>query len=146
MSDTRSSDLGTGATGTRPRPTRWVGLIVFAGIIMLMQGLFQVLAGLAALFNDDYFTVGPDGLPLDVNYTVWGWGHLLLGVLIFLAGIGVMSGNPFARMVGVILAVLNGVVALAFSAAAPGWAIVVITLDVLIIYALTVHGGEMSEV
>jgi hypothetical protein len=79
------------------------------------------------------------------DYPTWGWIHLVLGVLIFLAGIGVMSGNPMSRGVGVVLAGLSAISALAFSAAAPVWAVVVVLVDVLIIYALTVHGGAMRD-
>ncbi|MGY1809199.1 hypothetical protein ACI8AF_17665 [Blastococcus sp. SYSU D00669] len=127
-------------------PTRWVGLVVFAGVMMAMLGFFQAIAGLAAIVNDDYYQTAPDRLVLVDDYTTWGWIHLLLGIVIFLAGVGVMSGNAVARAVGVVLAVLSAVSALAFSPAQPVWAAIVVAVDVLVIYALTVHGGEMERV
>ena len=129
---------------TAPQRTGWTGLVSFAAFMMMMLGFFQAIEGLAAIVNDDFFKVRPSGLVINVDYTVWGWAHLLLGVLIFLAGVGVLSGNFIARIVGVALAVLSAIANLLFSAAAPGWAIVLITVDVLVIYALTVHGHEME--
>jgi hypothetical protein len=134
-------------TSTRTaRPTGWVGLVVFAAVLMLMNGFFTAIAGLAAIVNPDYYKVASSKLLVFHSYTAWGWAHLLLGVLIFLAGIGLFSGNPIARVAGVILAGLNAIVALAFSQSAPVWAAVVVAIDVLVIYALTVHGGEMERV
>ena len=129
---------------TAPQRTGWTGLVSFAAFMMMMLGFFQAIEGLAAIVNDDFFKVRPSGLVINVDYTVWGWAHLLLGVLIFLAGVGVLSGNFIARIVGVALAVLSAIANLLFSAAAPAWAIVLITVDVLVIYALTVHGHEME--
>jgi hypothetical protein len=85
------------------------------------------------------------GLALSVNYTTWGWVHLLLGATILASGFGVLAGNLLARSVGVVLAGVNAVVALLFIAAAPFWGILLITVDVLVIYALTVHGRELRD-
>ena len=57
-----------------------------------------------AIFDDGFYHVRPAGLVVNVDYTVWGWTHLLLGVVIILAGVGVLAGNILARTVGVILA------------------------------------------
>jgi hypothetical protein len=145
MSST-SSGLGAPTSTRSSQPTGWVGLVVFAAVLMMMNGFFTAIAGLAAIVNDDYYKVASTKLLVFHSYTTWGWVHLLFGVLIFLAGIGVLSGNPMARVLGVILAGLNAIVALAFSQSAPVWAAVVIAIDVLVIYALTVHGGEMRRV
>jgi hypothetical protein len=135
---------GNSAT-TAPHRTGWTGLVWFAAFMMLMLGTFQAIQGLAAVINDDFYTVSPNGMVLHLDYSVWGWAHLLLGVAIFLAGVGVLSGNVLARTVGVVLAILSAIVNLLFAAAAPGWAILLISLDVLVIYALTVHGREMAD-
>jgi hypothetical protein len=141
-----SSDLGTPTRARSSSPTGWVGLVVFAAILMMMNGFFTAIAGLAAIVNPDYYKVASTKLLVFHSYTAWGWVHLLFGVLIFLAGIGLLSGNPMARLAGVILAALNAIVALAFSQSAPVWAAVVVAVDVLVIYALTVHGHEMERV
>ena len=148
MSDTQTPARGSAShrgSYSSEAPSRWTGLVVFAAFMMWLLGFFQAIAGFAAIVNDDYYKTAPKRLLLVDSYTTWGWIHLVLGVLIFLAGIGVMSGNPLARGVGVALAGLSAISALAFSAASPVWAVVVIVIDVLVIYALIVHGGAMRE-
>jgi hypothetical protein len=114
----------------------WSGWITFAGVIMILLGAFEIIEGLVALFNPSYFLVGPQGLIVHVDYSVWGWVHLLLGVLVLGAGFGVMAGRVWARMVGVALALVSAVVNLAFLAAHPIWSVLVIAIDVMVIYAL----------
>jgi hypothetical protein len=145
MSRIESSRTDTGSVGTAPHQTRWTGWIVFAAFMMLFNGVIGVIQGLMALVNDDYYHVTADGLALSVNYTAWGFVHLLLGVALFASGIGVSSGNVAARAVGVALAGVNALVALAFIEAAPVWGAVVIVVDILVIYALTVHGSELRD-
>jgi hypothetical protein len=89
--------------------------------------------------------VTQSGLVVNVDYNAWGWTHLLLGVLILVSGLGVLAGNLAARTVAVVLAALSALVNLAFLEAYPIWSIIVITLDVLVIYAVTVHGRELSS-
>ncbi len=131
--------------GTAPEATRWTGWILFASFMMLMNGVIGLLEGLMALVNDDYYHVTASGLALSVNYTTWGFVHLVLGAALIASGIGVMAGNMAARIVGVVLAGGNAIVALFFLPAAPLWGILVILVDVLVIYALTVHGSEMRD-
>jgi hypothetical protein len=148
MSDTQSPARGSASqrdSWSSQTPTRWTGLVVFAACMMWLLGFFQAIAGFAAIVNPDYYKVATARLLLVSSYTAWGWIHLLLGVLIFAAGVGVMSGNALARGAGVVLAGLSAISALAFSAASPVWAGVVIVIDVLVIYALTVHGGAMRD-
>jgi hypothetical protein len=149
MSSTRPTPTGTEAPRISPVSetghTRWTGWIMFGAVMMLLLGVFQAMAGLAAIVNDDFYRVGSDGLILEVDYTVWGWLHLILGVVIFLAGIGVLTGNTVARVVGVVLAMASALVNLTFLPAQPFWSLVFITVDVLVIYALIVHGREMKS-
>jgi hypothetical protein len=145
VSDTRSQSAGSAPYTATPRRTGWTGWITFAAFMMMMLGFFQAIQGLAAIFNEDFYRVGANGLVVSVNYTVWGWVHLLLGVLIFLSGIGVLSGNVLGRAVGVVLAMFNAVLNMVFAPAQPGWALVFITVDVLVIWALIAHGREMEN-
>lgn len=123
----------------------WMGWIAFAGMMMLLLGSFHAIQGLVALFNDEYFLVARSGLVLPVDYAAWGVTHLVLGVLVALSGVGVLSGNTAARAVGTLMAMLSAVVNLAFLAAYPLWSIIMISLDVLIILALTVHGSVVRD-
>lgn len=151
MTDTTSSSPGVGATvprqaRTEPEPTGWVGWIVFAGVMMVMIGTFHMIQGLIALFKDEYYLVGKSGLTVEVDYTAWGWTHLIAGAIVFAAGLGLFAGQMWARVVGVVLAVVSAVLNFAFIAAYPFWSSIVIALDVFVIYALTAHGREMKSV
>lgn len=126
-----------------PEPTGWVGWLFFAGVILILGGVFQAIAGLVAIFNSTYFLVPSTGLVVSVNYTGWGWVHLIFGIVVVLAGFGVLTGQTWARIVGVILAGLSAILHIAFLAAFPVWSTIVIALDVIVIYALIVHGREM---
>ena len=125
--------------------TAWAGWVAFAGFMLIMLGCFQALEGFVAIFDDGYYHVTSSGLLVNVDYTAWGWTHLLLGVLIVLSGAGVLTGNVAARVVGVLLAGLSALVNLAFIEAYPIWSVLIISIDVLVIYALIVHGREMHS-
>lgn len=146
MTEMRQTSTDYGRTGgAPPEPTGWVGWILFAGIMLFMLGTFQAINGLVALLKDDYFLVTASKLVVDVNYTAWGWTHLILGVIALFAGWGVMVGQMWARIFGIAVAFVSAVVNLAFMNAYPVWSIVMITVDVLVIYALSVHGREVKS-
>ncbi len=123
-------------------PTGWVGWIAFASMMMIMVGSFQVMLGLTALFSSDYFLVGEANLLVSVDYTAWGWAHIALGALAIGAAFGLLAGQMWARVVGIAMAGLSAIVNLAFVAAYPLWSVMVIVLDVLVIYAIAMHGKE----
>ena len=163
MSDTQQSSTGTpqSPTGTprpraagpdrpydvpsRSRPTAWVGVVLFGGIILVMVGGFQTIQGFVALFRDEYYLVSPNGLVVEVDYTAWGWTHLLIGLVAIATGIGVMVGQTWARVLGIVIAVLSALVNIAFLSAYPIWSTIIIAMDVLVIYALAVHGREAAD-
>ena len=122
----------------------WVGWIGFAGVIMMMLGTFHAIQGLVALFNDEYYLVSSSGLVLSLDYTAWGWVHLIAGAVLVGAGLGVFGGQVWARAVGVTVAVISAIVNVAFLAAYPIWSLMMIALDVVLILALTVHGSEVK--
>jgi hypothetical protein len=135
------SPTGTGSAPSMPRRTGWVGWVYFAGTMLILLGSFNAIEGLVALFNDQYFVPTRQGL-LVFDLTGWGWVHLIVGVVAIGVGIGLFTGATWARIGGVILAGLNAIIQLAFLSANPAWALIVITLDVLVIWALVVHGDE----
>jgi hypothetical protein len=149
MTDVSSSRPSVDSSGAdydgSPPPTGWTGWVVFASAMMLLLGSFQAVQGFVAIFDDGFYHVTQGGLVVDVDYTVWGWTHLLLGVLIIVCGLGVLTGNIVARTVGVLLAGLSALVNLAFIEAYPIWSVIIITIDVLVIFALTVHGRELRS-
>ena len=129
-----------------PEPTGWVGWIAFAATMMIMLGIFHAFQGLIALFQDNYYLVGKSGLAIHMDFTAWGWTHLILGLVVVGAGVGLLSGQMWARVVGVAVALLSAVVNIAFLSAYPIWSTMMIAFDVLVIWALTVHGSEMKTV
>jgi hypothetical protein len=129
-----------------PEPTGWAGWVVFGGVMLIMLGAFQAIEGLVALFDDGFYLVRPNGLVVDVNYNTWGWIHLLIGVVAVLAGLGLLTGNMVARIVGVVAAAFSAVVNFAFVQAQPVWSVILITIDVLVIYAIVAHGRELKDV
>ena len=126
-------------------PSAWAGWVVFGGVMLIMLGTFQVIQGLVALFDDGFYLVGPEGLVVDVDYNTWGWIHMGIGIVGILTGLGLLAGNMVARIVGVAIAFLSALVNLAFLSAYPVWSAIVITLDVVVIYAIIVHGREAKD-
>ena len=125
--------------------TAWVGWIAFAGMMMILLGTFHAIQGLVALFQDEYFLVAKSGLVVHVDYTTWGWAHLILGIVIALAGISLFTGKVWARVLGVLIVMISAVVNIGFLAAYPIWSALMIAVDILVIWALTVHGGELKQ-
>jgi len=147
MSETQQRPPASNSTYTpsrRPQATGWVGYVVFAGVMLIMLGGFQVIEGLVAIFRDDYYLVTRSGLLLTMDFTAWGWTHMILGAIAVIAGIGVLLGQTWARVGGIIIAVLSALSNLAFLPAYPIWATIIIALDVIAIYALAVHGREVQ--
>jgi hypothetical protein len=121
-----------------------VGIAWFAGVTMVMIGAFQAIEGLAALIKDQFYVVTPK-YAFDVDVTAWGWIHLILGVLVAVAGYFVFTGRTWARAVGIVFAVLNAVAQFFFVPYYPVWAILLIALDVAVIWALAVYGRSAAQ-
>lgn len=125
-------------------PTGWVGWAYFAGFMMMLLGVLQSIDGLAAIFKSNYYVVTQTHL-LVFNFKTWGWIDLILGIIIFMAGLEVFRGAVWARVIGVFLAGLSFVANMSFANSYPLWSVTMMVIDVLIIYALIVHGNELSE-
>jgi hypothetical protein len=123
----------------------WIGWIVFGAVMLLLLGGFQVIQGLVALFDDGFYLVGESGLVVDVDFNTWGWVHLVIGIVAVLSGIGLLMGNLAARVLGVGVAFLSALVNLAFLSAYPVWSSLVILVDIIVIYAIIVHGRELDS-
>lgn len=123
--------------------TGWVGWGVFAAIVLLIAGFIDVLHGLQALIGPDtaYFLAESGLFSIDVQG--WGWWHLISGLLLILGGFALLAGATWARVVAIILVIINAIGQLTLVAAQPWLSITVLVLDILVIYALTVHGREL---
>ena len=135
-----STTPSPGARGT----SAWVGWIAFAGVIMVMLGMFQILAGILSLANDQYFLGSPSRMVLHIEYPTWGWLHLVAGAVVVVAGVGVFAGQLWARVVGTVVAVVSALLNVAFLSAYPIWSTLMIGLAVVVVMALTVHGSEIK--
>jgi hypothetical protein len=142
--------MAAGATYQTPDDTMdggrtgWTGWIAFAGVMMVIAGTLNAIYGLIAVINDDW-RVWTNSGSLYVDISNWGWVHLVVGLIVLASGVGVFSGNVLARTVGVIAATISLIVNFFFIPAYPIWALTVITIDVLVIWALTAHGAEMRR-
>ncbi|MEX0991181.1 MAG: hypothetical protein WD004_02790 [Actinomycetota bacterium] len=123
---------------SRQANMRMGGWVLFAGVIMVLVGAANAFAGLIALIDPEAATAGASGA-LIADVSTWGFVQLVLGVLIALAGIGVMAVQTWARAVGIGLAGLNLLAHLGNVDAHPLWSLVIIALDVVVIYALAVY-------
>lgn len=125
-----------GSTGsTEPRGSV-AGGYVFAGVIMILIGTFQAIAGLAGILEDEFYVASPNYV-FEVDATAWGWIHLLLGLLVAYAGYALFAAKTWARVIGVTLATLSAIANFFFIPFYPFWAILIISLDVWVIWALT---------
>jgi hypothetical protein len=125
--------------------TSWaVGFILFAAIMMIMVGVFQAFQGLVAIFENEFYVATRNYL-FQFDATTWGWIHLIFGVVVAFAGWGLLSGRTWARTVAIVLAVLSAIANFAFIPYYPFWALLIITLDIFVIWAVAVHGGAMRD-
>jgi hypothetical protein len=132
----------TTATGQREYSGGAVGLIAFAGILMVLGGIFHIIQGIVALVNDTFYVVGQEYV-FQYNLTTWGWIHLIAGIIVALAGFFLFQGSVWARTVAVIIACISAIANFAWIPYYPLWSLVVIALDIFIIWAVTAHGRDI---
>ena len=118
----------------------WIG---FAGILMVLVGGIDFIQGLIALFNDDYYVVTASGF-LAFDLTGWGWIMVIWGVLLVLAGLGLLAGQGWARWFAIVVVSLNFIAELGFlgNSQYPLWSLTVIALNIIVLYALTARWSE----
>jgi uncharacterized membrane protein len=126
-------------------PSGWaIGWTAFAGIMMVMGGVWWIIAGIVAIADDTFFAVTEEYI-FQFDATTWGWIHLFLGIVVLLAGFYLFTGSVWARTVGVIIAVVAALVGFAWLPWYPVWAILFIAVSIFVIWALTVHGRDIAE-
>ena len=124
-----------------PEPSgRALSGVVFAASVLTLIGCFQVIAGLVAVFDDDFFLVTRN-YTFDLDTIAWGWIHLLIGIALVATGFGLFSRKPWAGVTALVLAMFSAVVNFFFIPYYPFWSLLVIALDVWVIWALTRPGA-----
>jgi hypothetical protein len=125
--------------------TAGAGWVFFAAIMMIVLGVFGALEGLAAIVKSGFYHVPPNYY-VNVNATGWGWIHLIIGIIVVLAGLSLFRGSTWARVVGIFMASISAISNFLFIPFYPIWALLIIAIDVFVIWALAAHGGALAEV
>jgi hypothetical protein len=116
------------------------GWILFAGIMLMVVGVLNVIWGIAAIGNSSFFI--NDSKYILSNLNTWGWVTLILGVVQLLAAFSIWAGNQFGRWVGIAVAGLSLIGALLSIPAYPFWSLAIFAIDILVIYGLAAYGGQ----
>ena len=109
----------------------------FAGVMLFLAGVFSFIYGLGAVLNDEAVTVGGNGGVILWDFTAWGWAHMILGAAMVAVSFGLFAVKGWARWGAVLFATINAIAQLSIITAFPIWALIVISLDVIVIYHLT---------
>lgn len=136
MTDFRTSPTES----TRSEPPGWAsGGVIFAATMMIIIGVFQALEGLAAIIDDEFYVVLPN-YTFDLDVSAWGWVHLILGIVIALAGFYLFTGSSVAGGVAIGLAALSAIANFFFIPYYPFWSLLIIAIDVFVIWAIARSG------
>jgi hypothetical protein len=122
----------------------WAGWGTFAGVVLIVGGAIDAFHGLQAIIgpNTAYF-IAKVGI-FSINVASWGWWHLIIGVLLLLVGIALLLGQKWARITAIVLVAISAIGQITLIDVQPWLSIGVLALDVVVIYALTVHGKEID--
>ncbi|MFE0674475.1 hypothetical protein [Streptomyces sp. NPDC058867] len=122
--------------GQAPAGSEWrTGGMVFAGVLMIVNGVVAILQGISALASDDVYEALADYV-YEMNLTGWGVVLLCLGVLALAAGWGILKGAWWARITGIFLASLSMVAHFLFLPYQPVWSVLMVAIDFFVIWAL----------
>jgi hypothetical protein len=116
------------------------GGIIFAATILIMVGVFQAIAGMVAIIDDEFYVVTRN-YTFDLDTSGWGWIHLLIGIALFATGWALLARQTWAGVAAIVLAMLSAIANFFFIPYYPFWSILVIALDVWVIWALTRPGA-----
>ena len=136
----------TGDVGSTGEISGWaVGFIMFAAFMMMLMGSFHAFSGLVAIFDDAFYTT-PREYFTDFSASTWGWVHLIAGIIVFSAGVALLGGSVWARIVAILIAMLSAIVNFAFIPYYPVWSILMIAISIGVVWALVAHGRDLENV
>ncbi len=128
-------------TGVEQRPVVTSGWVTFAATMATIVGIMNLIYGIAVLVNDSWVALAADQI-LALNLSAWGWALLALGVVQLLVAYGVVVGQTWARLMGVLWASLIAIGQMAFLSVYPVWSLVIIAMCVMVIYSLAVYADQ----
>ncbi|WP_109208564.1 MULTISPECIES: hypothetical protein [Microbacterium] len=131
-------------TNTDVNTSGWAGWGVFAAVVLIVGGTIDAFHGLQALIGPDtaYF-LGQEAL-FSIDIQSWGWWHLIIGAALILVGIFLLMGAKWARITAIVLVAINAIGQLSLISVQPWLSLALLAIDVVVIYALTVHGREID--
>jgi hypothetical protein len=124
--------------------TGWTGWGVFASVLLLIAGIFDLIFGLAAVIGPNTTVVVAETGLFAVDVAAWGWWHIIAGIALIVLSFFLYRGATWARVIAIIIVIINAVGQLTLLSVQPWWSLTILAVDVLIIYALTVHGRELK--
>jgi hypothetical protein len=125
-------------------PSGWaVGWAMFAATMLFISGVLQALAGLSAILDDEFYVVS-ENYVFKLDPTAWGWIHLVIGIVVFCCGLGILKGHVLGRTVGVLAAAAVIVTNFTWLPYSPVWSTILIAIGVSVIWALTAHGRDVN--
>lgn len=134
----------TSGSGSPGGSAAWASWVAFAGIMLILIGIFSVIAGLAAAFDDDYIARGTSGEVFLVSFQAIGVFWIVVGVIKVWAGAALIQGREWARLVAIVLILFHTISDLLTLSARPALSLVFIAIDLVILYAITVRWDEAS--
>jgi hypothetical protein len=120
------------------------GWVTFAGIVALVAGGYNALGGLAALSDDDTLNAQATEVLFGIDLTGWGWFWLLVGIVQIVAGVLVLQRNELGRWLAMVIAAISALITVFFIVVFPLWAIAVLALDTVVLYALATREAEFT--
>ena len=126
--------------GRRHTDGQGYGLILFASVLLLVIGFFNMIYGIAAIANSHVFTANAHYV--FANLRTWGWITLIISILQLIAAAGILAGNQLARWFAVAVVGLNAIDMMFFIPAYPFWALAIIAMDVVALYGLCAYGSR----
>ena len=136
-----TTETSRGRRGHRAEGSGY-GLILFAAVLLLMVGFFNMIYGIAAIANSHVFVAGAHYV--FANQRFWGWITLIIAVLQLVAAGGILAGNQLARWFAVAVVALNAIDMMFFLPAYPFWALTIIAMDVVALYGLCAYGSRQN--
>lgn len=141
----RAYPIGEGGQVSSPTARSWArGGVVFAAVVMMLSGVFQLFQGIAAITKDQFFVVGAN-YAYKIDTTAWGWIHLVLGIIVAITGFFLLSNSGWAYGAAIGLVMLQALAQFFWLPYFPLWALLIIALDIFVIWAL-VHSPDVESV